>query len=83
MDDNKDKYVTLGTFWKVIGGITALSLIIAGYLFSQIEGTKGELSAYKDDQFRVISEIQKDVQTVLTDVGWLRSFLSNVETIQE
>ena len=60
-------------FWVIMGVFLAIMGGIIGRAFVDIASIRGELSAYKDENFKQISTLTTSVSQVQSDVSWLKN----------
>lgn len=67
------------SFQWFIGIFITLVLATFSYQQTQISRIQGEMAVYKDDVFKSINQLSRDISTVQNDISWIKKTLSSAE----
>ena len=78
-EQNGTKYLTQTLFFWIIGGLCAAVIMFGSFLWNRYAVLDTRVDTFKDELFKEVRDVKQDVTGIKSDVGWIKSLLSNSE----
>lgn len=75
----QEKFITLWTFWKIIGIAGTIVGIISTFMWNRICTTEAKLDAYRDETITQLTQLKVDVSSIKSDMNWLKELFAKYQ----